>query len=157
VPSTLQARADRLFRRQVRNATTPTAAAPAAASSEYAANPAMPAAPTPAATNGAAQQAIQAMPVIQPIALPVLDIDDVLTLPQMSEAKPWSTLHGQVVSPNKPMQRAGTDKVLGRGRLNVVHEQVCRARVLSCLRAVADGCRYAALEPQRSTLREPKC
>jgi hypothetical protein len=39
------------------------------------------------------------------------------------------------------MQRAGTDKLHGRGRENVVHEQVCLARVLNCLRAVADGSR----------------
>jgi hypothetical protein len=50
----------------------------------------------------------------------------------------------RVVSPNKPMQRAGTDKLLGRGRLSAAHEQVCSARVLNCLRAVADGGRYAA-------------
>jgi hypothetical protein len=43
------------------------------------------------------------------------------------------------------MQRAGTDKVLGRGRSMFSHSQVCRARVLNCLRAVADGCRWAAL------------
>ncbi len=45
--------------------------------------------------------------------------------------------------PNKPMQRAGTHKVLGRGRVSAVREQVCRARVLNRQRAVADGCRYA--------------
>jgi hypothetical protein len=48
-------------------------------------------------------------------------------------------------SPNKPMQRAGTDKVPGRGRLSVVHEQVHHARVLNRLRAVADGGRWATL------------
>jgi hypothetical protein len=37
------------------------------------------------------------------------------------------------------MQRAGTHKLLGRGRGSVVHEQVMRARVLNRLRAVADG------------------
>jgi hypothetical protein len=36
------------------------------------------------------------------------------------------------------MQRAGTDKVLGHGRVNVVHKQVRLARVLNYLRAVAD-------------------
>jgi hypothetical protein len=46
-------------------------------------------------------------------------------------------------SPNKPMQRAGTDKLHGRGRLSVVHEQVTSARVLNRLRAVADGGRSA--------------
>jgi hypothetical protein len=50
-----------------------------------------------------------------------------------------------VASPNKPMQRAGTDKVLGRGRVNVVLEQVLRARVLRRRRAVADGRRSAPL------------
>jgi hypothetical protein len=43
------------------------------------------------------------------------------------------------MSPNKPMQRTGTHKVLGRGRVNAVHEQVRRARVLNRRRAVADG------------------
>jgi hypothetical protein len=33
-------------------------------------------------------------------------------------------------SPNKPLQRSGMDKVLGRGRGDVVLEQVMRARVL---------------------------
>jgi hypothetical protein len=42
---------------------------------------------------------------------------------------------------NKPMQRAGTHKVHGRGRLIAVHEQVRLARVLNRQRAVADGCR----------------
>jgi hypothetical protein len=49
------------------------------------------------------------------------------------------------VSPNKPMQRAGTDKVHGRGRVSSVVEQVTSARVLNRQRAVADGGRYAAL------------
>jgi hypothetical protein len=39
------------------------------------------------------------------------------------------------------MQRAETHKVRGRGRMNVVHEQVRLARVLIGQRAVADGCR----------------
>jgi hypothetical protein len=34
------------------------------------------------------------------------------------------------VTPNNPMQRAGIDKVHGRGRVGVVLEQVCLARVL---------------------------
>jgi hypothetical protein len=42
------------------------------------------------------------------------------------------------VSPNKPLQRAGSDKVLGRGRGEVVPEQVRRARVLKHTRAVAE-------------------
>jgi hypothetical protein len=41
------------------------------------------------------------------------------------------------------MQRAGTHKLLGRGRLSVVLEQVLRARVLKRTRAVADGGRSA--------------
>lgn len=48
------------------------------------------------------------------------------------------------LSPNKPMQRARTDKVLGRGRLSAVLEQVRRARVLIYRRAGAAGCRPAA-------------
>jgi hypothetical protein len=34
------------------------------------------------------------------------------------------------LAPNKPLQRSGLDKVLGRGRGEVVLEQVLRARVL---------------------------
>jgi hypothetical protein len=49
------------------------------------------------------------------------------------------------LSPNKPMQRAGTDKLLGRGRLSAVHEQVTSARVLNRQRAVADGGRWATV------------
>jgi len=33
-------------------------------------------------------------------------------------------------SPNKPLQRSGADKVPGRGRGDMVPEQVLRARVL---------------------------
>jgi hypothetical protein len=53
----------------------------------------------------------------------------------------WVANYKQVqdVSPNNPMQRAGIDNLLGRGRLSVVHRQVCRARVLNRRRAVADG------------------
>jgi hypothetical protein len=47
----------------------------------------------------------------------------------------------EVKSPNNPMQRAVNDKLLGRGRVNVVLEQVRLARVLNRRRAVADGCR----------------
>jgi hypothetical protein len=43
------------------------------------------------------------------------------------------------------MQRAGHDKVRGRGRVSIVHEQVHLARVLNCRRAVADGCRWVTL------------
>ena len=35
------------------------------------------------------------------------------------------------VTPNKPLQRSGLDKVLGRGRVGEVLEQVLRARVLN--------------------------
>ena len=41
-------------------------------------------------------------------------------------------------APNLALQRAGTHKVLGRGRLGVVLEQVMRARVLIGRRAVAE-------------------
>jgi hypothetical protein len=42
---------------------------------------------------------------------------------------------------NKPLQRSGLDKVLGRGRGNVVLEQVLRARVLMQLWPAAErGC-----------------
>ena len=40
--------------------------------------------------------------------------------------------------PNKPLQRAGSDKVLGRGRSCVVLDQALRARVLKRTRAVAE-------------------
>jgi hypothetical protein len=53
-------------------------------------------------------------------------------------------------SPNKRMQRAGHDKVHGRGRFGVVLEQVCSARVLMRQRAVADGCRWASLAVERT-------
>lgn len=48
-------------------------------------------------------------------------------------------------SHNKHMQRAGTHKVLGRGRSGVLLFQVPRARVLMRWRAGADVGRYAAL------------
>jgi hypothetical protein len=41
-------------------------------------------------------------------------------------------------SPNKHMQRAGTHKVLGRGRSVVLRYKVHLARVLTCRRAGAD-------------------
>jgi len=47
---------------------------------------------------------------------------------------------------NKPLQRSGLDKVLGRGRGEVVHEQVRRARLLKRAGPAAErGC-YANLE-----------
>jgi hypothetical protein len=42
------------------------------------------------------------------------------------------------VSPNKHMQRAGTHKVLGRGRARLVPSSAPRARVLKAQRAGAD-------------------
>ena len=47
------------------------------------------------------------------------------------------------LSPNKHMQRAGTHKVLGRGRSGLVLERVNRARVLTGQRAGADVNRWA--------------
>jgi hypothetical protein len=41
-------------------------------------------------------------------------------------------------APNNHMQRPDNHKVLGRGRGDVVHEQVMRARVLTVQRAGAD-------------------
>ena len=48
-------------------------------------------------------------------------------------------------SANKHMQRAGTHKVLGRGRSTSVPVQVPRARMLIGQRAGADVNRYTAL------------
>jgi hypothetical protein len=48
------------------------------------------------------------------------------------------------VTPNKPMQRAGTHKLLGRGRDGLVIARIYIARVLNRRCAVADGWRYAA-------------
>jgi hypothetical protein len=42
------------------------------------------------------------------------------------------------VPPNKPLQRSGVDKVLGRGRGDAVLEQVLRARVLRHTRPAAE-------------------
>jgi len=42
------------------------------------------------------------------------------------------------VTPNNPLQRSGTDKVLGRGRGGVAVEQVTSARVLERTRAAAE-------------------
>jgi hypothetical protein len=47
----------------------------------------------------------------------------------------------KVLSPNKPLQRSGVDKVLGRGPGRVVLNQVLRARVLKRTRSAAErGC-----------------
>ena len=48
------------------------------------------------------------------------------------------------VPPNKHMQRAGTHKVLGRGRPSLVPCSTPRARVLTGRRAGADVNCYAA-------------
>jgi hypothetical protein len=52
----------------------------------------------------------------------------------------WSRSGSRIVAapPNSALQRAGTHKVLCRGRLGVVLEQVMRARVLIRWRAVAE-------------------
>jgi hypothetical protein len=42
------------------------------------------------------------------------------------------------MTPNKHMQRAGRDKVLGRGRMSLVPWSAQRARVLTGRRAGAD-------------------
>ena len=47
-------------------------------------------------------------------------------------------------SSNNPLQRSGFDKVLGRGRVAVVLEQVQRARVLKRGWPAAERGRYAA-------------
>jgi hypothetical protein len=47
------------------------------------------------------------------------------------------------VSPNKHMQRAGTHKVLGRGRSGLVLFQILLARVLMRRRTGADMNRWA--------------
>jgi hypothetical protein len=44
----------------------------------------------------------------------------------------------KVLSPNKPLQRSGVDKVFGRGPGRVVLNQVLRARVLNRARPAAD-------------------
>jgi hypothetical protein len=51
-------------------------------------------------------------------------------------------------SPNKPLQRSGFDKVLGRGRGVAVLYQVGRARVLGRQWPVAERSRSATEETQ---------
>jgi hypothetical protein len=51
-----------------------------------------------------------------------------------------------VAPPSKPMQRSGTPKEFGRGRLAFSHSQICLARALNRQHAVADGSRWAANE-----------
>jgi hypothetical protein len=52
----------------------------------------------------------------------------------------------RLLSPNKPLQRSGVDKVLGRGRVGGVLEQVLRARVLGPQWPAAERSRYTVLE-----------
>jgi len=47
-------------------------------------------------------------------------------------------------SPNKSLQRSGTDKVLGRGRPSAESTRALRARVLIWRRAAAELSRYTA-------------
>jgi hypothetical protein len=54
------------------------------------------------------------------------------------------------LSPNLALQRAGTDKLLGRGRPSPEHGLAPRARVLMRRRAVAELGSYAASERPRS-------
>ncbi len=54
-----------------------------------------------------------------------------------------------IMTPNKHMQRAGKDKVLGRGRSGILLSKVLRARVLIRQSAGADVGRWAA--PQASS------
>jgi hypothetical protein len=50
-------------------------------------------------------------------------------------------MHLYNAPPNKPLQRSGIDKVLGRGRGEAVPKQVLRARVLKRTRPAAErGC-----------------
>jgi len=43
-----------------------------------------------------------------------------------------------MMSPNNPLQRSGTDKVLGRGRARALLDPVTSARVLQRTRAAAE-------------------
>jgi hypothetical protein len=51
---------------------------------------------------------------------------------------------------NKPLQRSGLDKVLCRGRGDVVLEQVLRARVLGPLWPAAERSRYISVTSDRN-------
>jgi hypothetical protein len=47
----------------------------------------------------------------------------------------------RLLPPNKPLQRSGNDKVISRGRIGGVLEQVLCARVLKCQSPAAErGC-----------------
>jgi hypothetical protein len=61
-----------------------------------------------------------------------------------ARAEPALAKRPQSWSPNNRVQRAGSDKVHGRGRVVVTPTQVMCARVLNELRPVADAGRYAA-------------
>ena len=50
----------------------------------------------------------------------------------------WTSAHHKRPPPNKHMQRAGTNKVLGRGRVGLVPCSAPRARVLTGHPAGAD-------------------
>ena len=60
-----------------------------------------------------------------------------------------SSSKSRTSSPNKSLQRAGTHKVLGRGRSSLFLISLPRARVLLAQRAVAELGRYAT-EPLRT-------
>ena len=44
----------------------------------------------------------------------------------------------RMMPPNNPLQRSVSDKVLSRGRVRAVREQVCAARVLERTRPAAE-------------------
>ena len=66
-----------------------------------------------------------------------------MTQPEAIKTKRTKSASREVLSPNKHMLRAGTHKVLGRGRSSAVLGQVPRARVLTGQRAGADVNRWA--------------
>jgi hypothetical protein len=64
--------------------------------------------------------------------------DSARSLPSLPK---WLQLVYEFAPYNKPLQRSGLDKVLGRGRGCAVLEQVMRARVLKCQWPAAErGC-----------------
>jgi hypothetical protein len=79
--------------------------------SEYAANPARPAVPMPDPSNGIAQHAAQAMPVIQATIRCVRDMPGLLSSDSRAERKPWSTLHGQAATRGKSPQRSANHEL----------------------------------------------
>jgi hypothetical protein len=58
------------------------------------------------------------------------------------------------VAPNKSLQRAVTDKVLGRGRPSAERTRALRARVLKRQRAAAELNRYTALLAKRGDAKQ---